>query len=136
MTYTGGNTWSPARVDALKRLKAAGLNLRNKRESRKSDPGLPALKPIETRGGRHETVLPPAPPRAMPALPPAPASKPVAFPRARTNVCAWPLWDDSTPADKRTCCGAPVPKDARQAYCDAHQKIANAGTRLAAEDDG
>jgi GcrA cell cycle regulator len=62
-----------------------------------------------------------AKPLIIPAMPPD--SRPIQFPRATMTGCSWPLWIESTPADKRLCCGAPL--NAKSGYCQTHYEIAH-----------
>ena len=70
-----------------------------------------------------------APVRAPRARPPRPEPQPydptlaIPFPRASMTGCAWPLWDDATPAHERTVCGAPTVSDV-DSWCHHHARRA------------
>lgn len=68
---------------------------------------------------------------------PAPDQNPTPFLERTRLQCAWPLWDDETPASERMVCGAPV-ESAHQlapAYCGhcASKSVSHAASAQAAE---
>ena len=62
-------------------------------------------------------------PEPRPASKPVLATKsaPVLFVDATAHHCRYPLWDDATPVEDRTVCGAPVSDGA--SWCVGHSEL-------------
>lgn len=80
-----------------KRIHVHTVNLQNKRESRKADPGL-----------------------VQKVTPIMPTSKPVLFLRRRERKQCATIIDDNVPIEKRLCCGAPIPEGSFYQFCEWH----------------
>lgn len=94
----------PAGRPKIKRSRINASNIRNKAESRKSDPGVAA------------TV------RIVPT--PAVPSKPVLFMERRSGQCCWIVSPAGTPVEHMMVCGAPCPHMTDAQNCPGHEAVA------------